>query len=51
MLTVINDLFIAADAGDLGAFVIPVDISAACDTEGRGFLLKTPRKVGWCHNR
>lgn len=48
MLTVINDLFIAADAGDC-TFVTSVDISAAYDTEAPGFLLETPQKVGWCH--
>lgn len=49
LLAVINELFIAADAGD-SAFLIPVDMSAVCDT-GPGFLLKTPQKEGWCHKR
>lgn len=41
MLTVINDLFTAADAGDC-AFVIPVNISVACDTEGLWLSSKHP---------
>lgn len=48
MLTVINDLFIAADAGDC-ASVIPADISVTA--RAVAFFLKLPREVGWCHKR
>lgn len=48
-LDVINDHFIAADAGYC-SLLIPADISVACDTS-RGFLPEMPLKIGWCHNR
>lgn len=51
-LTVTNDIFGAADASDC-AFLIPVDTADECCKWQRPrlffFVLKMPRKLGWCH--